>query len=32
MVPSSWERGYLKEKPQLKGMGRELLENTKNTS
>ena len=32
-MPSSWGRGYLKEKkPQLKEVGRALLENTKNTS
>jgi hypothetical protein len=29
---SSWIRGYLKKKPQLKEVGRALLENTKNTS
>jgi hypothetical protein len=32
-APSSWGRGYLKEKKtQLEGVGRVLLENTKNTS
>jgi hypothetical protein len=33
LTPSSWERGYLKEKKtQPKGVGRALLENSGNTS
>jgi hypothetical protein len=28
---SSWGMGYLKKKPQPKGVGRALLENTENT-